>query len=66
MKIDFARLNHILIPRGKTERDRFRESRVGRVVMPTVGLLWGSLTDEGRILVLVTLPFAADRDGGLP
>ena len=55
MKIDFARLNHILIPRGKAERDRFRESRIGRVVMPTLGLFWGSLTDEGRILVLVTL-----------
>ncbi len=55
MKIDFARLNHILIPKGKAGRDRFRESRFGRVVMPTVGFFWGSLTDEGRMLLLVTL-----------
>ena len=54
MKIDFARLNHILIPKGKEERDRFRESRLGRVLVPLVSLFWGSLTDEGRSLVLVT------------
>ena len=55
MKIDFARLNHILIPKGKEERDRFRASRFGRVVAPIAGLLWGSLTDEGRTLVFVTM-----------
>jgi len=55
VRVDLARLNHILIPKGKAERDRFRQSRMGRVVMPTVGFLWGSLTDEGRILLLVTL-----------
>jgi uncharacterized protein (DUF58 family) len=55
VRIDFARLNHILIPKGKEGRDRFRESRFGRVVVPIVGLFWGSLTDEGRVLVLVTL-----------
>lgn len=54
MKIDFARLNHILIPKGKEERDRFRESRLGRILIPTVGLFWGSLTDEGRSLLVVT------------
>lgn len=54
MKIDFARLNHILIPKGKEERDRFRESRMGRVLVPMVSLVWGSLTDEGRSLLLVT------------
>src|SRR5438093_9168556 len=54
MKIDFARLNHILIPKGKEERDRFRDSRLGRVLIPLVSLFWGSLTDEGRSLVLVT------------
>ncbi len=54
MKIDFARLNHILIPKGKEERDRFRASRTGRVLIPLVGLFWGSLTDEGRSLVVVT------------
>jgi uncharacterized protein (DUF58 family) len=55
VKIDFARLNHILIPTGKEGRDRFRQSRVGRIVIPLVGLFWGSLTDEGRTLVFVTL-----------
>ncbi len=54
MKIDFARLNHILIPKGKEERDRFRDSRLGRVLIPLVAIFWGSLTDEGRSLVLVT------------
>ncbi len=55
MKIDFARLNHILIPKGKDERDRFRQSRFGRVVVPLVQFFWGSLTDEGRTLAFVTL-----------
>jgi uncharacterized protein (DUF58 family) len=54
MKIDFARLNHILIPKGKEERDRFRDSRLGRVLVPIVSVVWGSLTDEGRSLLLVT------------
>jgi uncharacterized protein (DUF58 family) len=54
MKIDFARLNHILIPKGKEERDRFRESRLGRLLVPLVSVFWGSLTDEGRTLVVVT------------
>jgi uncharacterized protein (DUF58 family) len=54
MRIDFARLNHILIPKGKEERDRFRDSRLGRVLGPLASLFWGSLTDEGRSLLLVT------------
>lgn len=54
MKIDFARLNHILIPKGNEERDRFRESRVGRVLIPLVSIFWGGLTDEGRTLLVVT------------
>jgi uncharacterized protein (DUF58 family) len=55
VKIDFARLNHILIPKGKEGRDRFRESRLGRVAIPLVGLFWGSLTNEGRTLLFVTM-----------
>ena len=54
MRIDFARLNHILIPKGNEERDRFRKSLVGRFAIPLVGVFWGSLTDEGRTLILVT------------
>ena len=53
MKIDFARLNHILIPKGNVERERFRESRFGRVVVPLVTIFWGALTDEGRSLFVI-------------
>lgn len=53
MRIDFARLNHILIPKTKDERDRFRESWFGRAATRIFGV-WGSLTDEGRTLVVVT------------
>ena len=54
MRIDFARLNHILIPKTKEERDRFRAGVLGRVVMPLADLMWSSLTDEGRTLMIVT------------
>lgn len=53
----WARLNHILIPKTKADRDRVRASRVGRVFGATFNL-WGSLTDEGRTLTVV-LPLAA-------
>ncbi len=52
MRIDLARLNHILIPKTKDERDRFRKGRLGRIVLPFVGA-WGSFTDEGRMLAVV-------------
>ena len=52
MRIDFARLNHILIPKSKDERDRLRQGRLGRLVLPMIGI-WGSLTDEGRTLAVV-------------
>jgi len=54
MRKDFARLNHILIPKGKEERDRLRRTWVGRVVWPLTELLWGALTNEGRTLLIVT------------
>jgi len=54
VRLDLARINHILIPKSKEERDRFRRSLVGRAAVPIVGLLWGSLTDEGRTLLIVT------------
>lgn len=47
-----ARLNHILIPKTKDERDRFRQGRLGRLVVPLIWF-WGSLTDEGRTLAVV-------------
>ncbi len=47
--MNFARLNHILIPTGKAERDAFRQSRAGKLFRPLVtGYL--ALTDEGRFL----------------
>lgn len=52
MRIDFARLNHILIPKTKDERDRFRKGWFGRIIF-LADLFWGSLTDEGRTLMLV-------------
>lgn len=55
MRIDFARLNHILIPQEKEGRDRFRQSRMGRILVPVVQFFWGSLTNEGRTLAFVTL-----------
>lgn len=65
MKIDFARLNHVLIPTTKEERDRFRASRLGRVAS-RVGGFWWSLTEEGRTLALLALvagAFAVDVRG---
>lgn len=49
--INFARLNHILIPETKAGRDRWRQSRLGRATRP---LLWAyhALTDEGQYLVI--------------
>ena len=52
--INFARLNHILIPATKTGRDRFRKSLFGKLLGPIVGL-YEALSDEGRILTLVSL-----------
>jgi len=55
--IKWARLNHILIPKTKADRDRVRATRVGRL-FNSLFALWGSLTDEGRTLSVV-LPLAA-------
>jgi uncharacterized protein (DUF58 family) len=52
MKVDFARLNHILIPKTKDDRDRFRRSAFGRALRPFFRT-WSSLTDEGRTLSVV-------------
>ncbi|AKT39113.1 DUF58 domain-containing protein [Chondromyces crocatus] len=53
MKINFAKLNHALIPTTKEGRDRFRRSLLGRAVVPFAAL-YNALTDEGRILALVS------------
>lgn len=58
MKIDFARLNHVLIPKTKEERDRWRSSRFGRVAS-RIGGIWWSLTEEGRTLAILALVVGA-------
>ncbi|MFO0740631.1 MAG: DUF58 domain-containing protein [Labilithrix sp.] len=55
--VKWARLNHILIPKTKADRDRVRATRVGRA-FGAMFALWGSLTDEGRTLSVV-LPLSA-------
>jgi uncharacterized protein (DUF58 family) len=52
--VNFARLNHILIPTTRTDRDRFRKTRTGRALRPVFGW-YLSLTDEGRILSVLWL-----------
>jgi uncharacterized protein (DUF58 family) len=54
MGINFARLNHILIPTTKEGRDRFRATRLGRLLAP-FGWLYGALSDEGRVLAVAAV-----------
>ncbi|HEY8077941.1 MAG TPA: DUF58 domain-containing protein, partial [Labilithrix sp.] len=54
VKIDFARLNYILIPKKKEEIDRFRASLFGRAAAPIVRFI-GSFTEEGRTLAIVAM-----------
>ena len=49
--MNLARLNHILIPETKAERDKFRRSRTHRFFRHAIEF-WGSLTREGRFLVI--------------
>jgi uncharacterized protein (DUF58 family) len=60
--INLAKLNYILIPSTKTDRDRFRESRVGRALAPLIGFS-EALSDEGRLVAssaFVLFGFALD------
>jgi hypothetical protein len=52
--VNFKRLNHILIPRTKADRDRFRRSRAGRIILRVFFWLF-LLTDEGRGAVVLWL-----------
>ncbi|MCC6554441.1 MAG: DUF58 domain-containing protein [Polyangiaceae bacterium] len=54
MSVDFARLNHILIPATKAGRDRFRRGPLGRALRPAFGVL-AALSDEGRLLAVTSL-----------
>lgn len=55
--MNFARLNHILIPSTKEGRDRARAGKIVRVVRP---LTWigEATTREGRVLLLLTAVMA--------
>ena len=52
--MNFARLNHILIPGTRDERERWRRGWVGRVVAPG-WWLFNALSEEGRVLAVLTL-----------
>ncbi|MBK8258354.1 MAG: DUF58 domain-containing protein [Polyangiaceae bacterium] len=51
MDINFARLNHILLPNTKAGRDRFRNGLLGKALSPLTWL-YDALTDEGRVLLV--------------
>lgn len=52
--MNFARLNHILIPATRDGRERVRRSWLGRAFAP-VGWLFGALSAEGRALTVLLL-----------
>lgn len=54
MSVNFARLNHILIPTTKAGRDRFRASVTGRLLGP-LAALYNALSEEGRVIAMVTM-----------
>ncbi len=49
LEVTLARLNHILIPKTRAERDRLRNSRLGRALQPLLRL-YESSTPEGALL----------------
>lgn len=51
MKNELARLNHVLVPATKSERDRYRNGRLGRRIRLLVHL-FSRLTREGRFFLL--------------
>jgi uncharacterized protein (DUF58 family) len=53
MKINFAKLNHVLIPSTKPARDRLRKGLLGPLIRP-FGALYDGLTDEGRAVFLLS------------
>ncbi len=51
--MNYARLNHILIPNTKDERDRWRDSKWSRLLSPLSRTYFG-LSEEGRMLFAFT------------
>ena len=52
--MNFARLNHILIPTTREGRERFRRTRVARLLAP-INWIYTSFSEEGRVLAVVSL-----------
>jgi uncharacterized protein (DUF58 family) len=53
--VNYARLNHILIPTTKDERDRFRRSRWSKWLFGPLAATYFSLSTEGRLLLLFAM-----------
>jgi len=49
-RVNFARLNHILIPKRSDQRDRFRRGFLGLLILPFIWLR-SAFTREGRALL---------------
>ena len=60
-RLNWARLNHVLIPGTKEGRDRFRRNPLSRWVVGPITRVWLSLTTEGR--ALLALAVAASLGG---
>jgi len=54
VNVNFARLNHILIPQTKAGRDRLRRGLVGRLIRP-LSAFYTALSDEGRLWATASL-----------
>lgn len=52
--MNFARLNHILIPSTLEGRERLRKTRLVRLLRP-FGWFYGALSEEGRAMTLVIM-----------
>ncbi|MBL8603391.1 MAG: DUF58 domain-containing protein [Myxococcales bacterium] len=52
--VDFARLNHILIPSKSRDRERFRRGRAGRLAALAFGF-YEAFTREGHALIAVSV-----------
>ena len=53
--MNYARLNHILIPTTKDDRDRWRKTVWSRFLFGPLASTWFALSDEGRILLGFTV-----------
>ncbi len=54
MKVNFARLNHILIPTQAADRERWRNTRLGRALRP-LGHFYEALTRDGQLVLMLSI-----------